>query len=798
MSLAKLNQLSFRLPAFVAIVIAVVASIMSTFTYISGKDATTESAKKRIALILENKETALNDWYTQLTILSQSLARNPSTIEAASNINALWSIMDPADRGAVRTDFTVNSPYEHARRAELLMASETRGYDRLHAKYHEFFTYFNNSNSFYDLFLINPEGDIIYSVAKEADFAESVVTGDLAQSGIGESFRQAVSDPSEATHLSHFRPYSVSAGAIAAFASTRIVSKEGVLKGVLVLQINQTDFTALINHATGMGETGETFLIDPDARLIVSSRFENGPQAMDIVEITPKIRAGINGETYASIDTKGLTNPSVIAETLPIKFDDQSYALIAEISRAEVFANLRGQLNILLLISFIAALVMSVLAWFYINRVTSALKTLGTEMGDIADGDFQVEVSATKRTDEIGYIGQTLVDFREKLEIAAQERAQQEAAQQEQKRTLDVLSSGLVQLADGDLSSTIDQQFAPQYESLRSDFNAALRTLSEAISSVTEASGSIQHGAQEISQASDDLSNRTENQAATLEQTAAALDELTASVKSAADGARSVETIVVEAQSEAEASGKIVSDAISAMNQIEESSKHISQIISVIDDIAFQTNLLALNAGVEAARAGDAGKGFAVVASEVRALAQRSSEAAKEIKTLISGSATEVERGVELVGGAGEALSSIVQRVSHISDLVRTMATGTSEQAVGLGEINIGVNQLDQVTQQNAAMVEEATAASHVLKGDAVRLEEMVRRFKTANGGGGAAAQPAATFHRSSASSANVEHVQFQPAAEVDFTPTQGDMPIERKATGTTNKAPADNDWIDF
>ncbi|MEQ6204669.1 methyl-accepting chemotaxis protein [Sulfitobacter sp. HNIBRBA2951] len=795
MSLSKLNQLSFKLPAFVAIVIAIVASVLSTFTYLSGQAATAKGAENRLSLILENRENALTEWYTQLTILSQSLARNPSTIEAATNLNALWSILEPADRAAVRADFTENNPFEHAKRAELLSANDMRGYDRLHAKYHEFFKYYNNSNNFYDLFLINPEGEIIYSVAKEADFAQNVVTGDLAQTGIGESYRQAVDNPSEATHLSHFRPYAVSAGAIAAFASTRIENEAGELKGVLVLQTNQAEFTALINKANGMGETGETFLVGPDGRLIVSSRFESGPQAMDIVEMTPKVSAGIDGDTFSSLDTIGLNNASVLAQTVPITFDDQRYALIAEISRDEVFHNLNEQLNTLLLISFIAAAVMSLLAWLYINRVTSALKTLGGEMGEIANGDFEVEVSATKRGDEIGKIGQTLVDFREKLEIASQERAQQETAQQEQKRTLDVLSSGLVQLADGDLSSTIDQQFAPQYESLRSDFNAALRVLSEAISSVTEASGSIQHGAQEISQASDDLSNRTENQAATLEQTAAALDELTASVKSAADGAKSVETIVVEAQSEAEASGKIVSDAISAMNQIEESSKHISQIISVIDDIAFQTNLLALNAGVEAARAGDAGKGFAVVASEVRALAQRSSEAAKEIKTLISGSATEVERGVELVGGAGEALSSIVQRVSHISDLVRTMATGTSEQAVGLGEINIGVNQLDQVTQQNAAMVEEATAASHVLKGDAVRLEELVRRFKTANGGGGAVGQAAATFHRSSA---NVEHVQFQPATEVEFTPTQGDMPIEHKATGTTDKAPADNDWIDF
>ncbi len=247
---------------------------------------------------------------------------------------------------------------------------------------------------------------------------------------------------------------------------------------------------------------------------------------------------------------------------------------------------------------------------------------------------------------------------------------------------------------------------------------------------MVEATTSIRNGANEISHATDDLSHRTESQAATLEETAAALDELTASVKSAADGARSVENTMEAAKKEAEVSGEVVQSAVSAMTEIEQSSNHISQIISVIDDIAFQTNLLALNAGVEAARAGEAGKGFAVVASEVRALAQRSSDAAMEIKTLIGDSSKQVARGVDLVGKAGEARDSIVGQVSHISKLVSGIAEGAVEQSTGLNEINTGVTQLDQVTQQNAAMVEEATAAGHLLNTDASKLADLIAIFK--------------------------------------------------------------------
>ena len=342
---------------------------------------------------------------------------------------------------------------------------------------------------------------------------------------------------------------------------------------------------------------------------------------------------------------------------------------------------------------------------------------------------------------------------------AAQEAQRQASEKQKSvESVMVILAKHLNELANGNLTAKIGNDLPEGYENLRVDFNKTLRTLSETMSNIVEASSRIQQSANEISHASDDLSNRTENQAATLEQTAAALDELTASVKSAAEGAKSIENIVLEAQSEAEASGKVVEDAISAMAEIKKSSDQISQIIGVIDDIAFQTNLLALNAGVEAARAGEAGKGFAVVASEVRALAQRSTEAAKEIKTLISGSTKQVECGVGFVGGAGTALASIVQRVTHISDLVRNMATGTTEQAVGLGEINIGVNQLDHVTQQNAAMVEEATAASHTLKFDASSLQDLVRNFRTSPNTNDN------TEHTNLNPSRNVEDVQFRRA----------------------------------
>lgn len=242
---------------------------------------------------------------------------------------------------------------------------------------------------------------------------------------------------------------------------------------------------------------------------------------------------------------------------------------------------------------------------------------------------------------------------------------------------------------------------------------------------------SIVSGAGEISFASDDLSPRTEQQAAGLEQTAAALDQITATVNRTASGAREASATVQAARNDAETSGTVVREAVSAMDAIHASAHQITQTIAVIDEIAFQTNLLALNAGVEAARAGDAGRGFAVVASEVRALAQRSAIAAKEIKVLISSSTTQVNAGVALVGQTGEALQRIMGRVAEIDGLVSEIAASTQEQATGLREVNTAVNMMDQVTQQNAAMVEQSTAASQSLTNEASQLVDLIARFQT-------------------------------------------------------------------
>ncbi len=726
--------ISRKLPAIiVALCIAASLSIAVVGYQDFSRNIRSET-EKSFELITQSRAEAISVWFERLGSDVAALGRDPTVVAAASGFSSSYRVM--TDGPALQEAYITNNPNPKGARDLLDQPPEAIPYHFQHARFHPHFRQIMQTAGYYDFFIFNLEGDLMYTVAKEPDFATNFVSGPHADSGLGQAYLRARDGLSGQIYFADFAPYDPSDGAAASFLATPIVDEKGDTTGVVAIQLPATQIAAVVNNPLGLGETGELYVVGPDGRTRSAARFEGGYALLEDLSELEQVRMSLRADGADLMAGANLSGTPIFAMGVPLQVFDKQWGVVGEIAQAEVNAPVILVRNKMIAVTALVAAISIAIGWWTARAFVLPLGRLGEAMRKVSEKHYDITLDEQGRRDEIGTLANALLAFRNKLRDSDAAQEARKAEQEEQKRIVERLSLALGQLSRGDLTHKITTPFAGDYDQLRQDFNETVDKLNATLGALRERASEIRRRADDMSGAADDLSRRTESQAATLEQTAAALDEMTASVRSAASGAKEVAGVVTDARQDADESRPVVESAVQAMHAIAGSSDEISKIIGVIDDIAFQTNLLALNAGVEAARAGEAGRGFAVVASEVRALAQRSSDAAKQIKQLIGQSAHQVQDGVDLVGQAGGVLTKIAAHISHISDLIADIASGAEEQSIGLGEINIGVTQLDKVTQQNAAMVEEATANSHALKGDSGELADLVDRFKLGNAGG--------------------------------------------------------------
>lgn len=733
-------RISTKLPVLVATLCLTASASVALLGYFDLQRNILQNQRNSFELLATERISALDTWLNKVGDDVIQLGNDPTIVSAISAFSSSYNLM--IDSAGLQAAYIADNPHPEGEKDQLDQAPESLPYHFQHGSFHPHFRQIVDVNGYNDIVLFNLAGDLLYSVAKEGDYATNFETGPYRDSGLATVFRAARDGAIGTLHFADFTAYAPSGGAPASFLATPVVDAQEAVIGVAAIQLPSDRINEIINTPIGLGNTGELYAVGPDQTARSTSR---KPDGFAVLTPLTNIATLLDQSSSYHIDAAGVAGNPVVAVVTGLDVFDTHWNIIAEMDMREVLAPVVAARNKMLIVSAAVAACAALLGWATARSVVVPLNRLGQSMHDVSEHQYDDPIEDQHRGDEIGHLCRSLVAFRDKLCAAEAADTAQKEIQQEQAKVVARLSTALTNLADGDLTQTITHPFDDAYDKLRLDYNRTLETLHATLSSVVQSTGSIRTRSDELSKSSDDLSRRTENQAATLEETAAALDELTVSVSAAARGAKEVEGIVTNAQSDADKSEIVVHNAVSAMTEIEKSSTEISQIIGVIDDIAFQTNLLALNAGVEAARAGDAGRGFAVVASEVRALAQRSSEAARQIKALISESSQQVDRGVTLVGQAGEVLTRIARHIGHISSLMSEIAAGAEEQSSGLDEINIGVMQLDKVTQQNAAMVEEATAGTHDLTNEATHLAALVEKFKIDRNAPTRAPRPPAT-----------------------------------------------------
>ena len=753
--------ISRKLPLAAAVLTIVSIGVASTASLMIASGTVRQEAQEKLEAVADGRRNAL-EIYLQSVLQdlgTQALSKN--TISALNSFMAAWNVSGDNAQEEMQRRYITDNPNEVGKKDLLDTAGNGDAYDAVHNIYHPAFREHLREFGYYDIFLFDLKGNLVYTVFKEADYATNLLTGEWKDTGLGKVYAQSLeAEGAGSFSFSDFETYAPSNGAPASFLAAPVVDNGNKI-GVIAFQMPADHIGEVMSNVTGLGETGETVLLNKDG-VFISDAVRTGEnetltQKLDIPGLAS---LGHDGVMAATTDAyRDMTADLSIAR---VDFMDAGWSVAAIIDRAEILQGVTSMRNTVLVVALMLLAVSLALSTWFSRSLSRPIGALVGEMKRLADGDTGIALDGQDRHDEIGDMVRSVAVFRdaavekERLEGEAEanrslsekeraERAAQEAEEQRRmKEAVDALAGGLARLADGDLAVSLDEPFMESLDSLRVNFNASVSNLNDTLLMIRDKSGSIDNNSAEVRAAADELSRRTEQQAAALEETSSTLEEITATIKETAGNANEVAGIANSTKDHSDRSAEVVTKAADAMQGIEKASGEIAKIISVIDEIAFQTNLLALNAGVEAARAGEAGMGFAVVATEVRELAQRSAQAAKEIKELITRSGDEVRNGVELVRAVATALGEITQNVTNINERIGGIARATTEQLSGVEGINSAVGQIDQVTQKNAAMVEETTAVAHSLAGDVSELSNMIGGFRLSGDAASAKGRPVA------------------------------------------------------
>jgi len=737
-------RLAMKLPLIISALGALVATVLAVTSYFDAEKIMTAEIEQKFYSALESRKSQLLDLLRSAEDDMLTQVDNPTTRLALGSFSLAWNTFGGNQTEQLQTEYIDQNSHPAGERDAMTKSGSGSQYDVFHAKFHPYYRKVLKAKGYHDIFLIDRDANVVYSVTKERDFATNLDTGPWADSDLAQAYRSALQSADGTVVFTDFNAYEPSGDAPAAFLAARVMDGDR-LQGVLIYQLPADRINAILNDASGLGETGESYAVSAGYEMRSKSRLPGRPPMLGAVEPTAFLKDIFDGGPPRFVQSATDTGEAAHVMADRLRFHDATWAVVITQDDRELLSpviELRN--NLAMQLAGLVAILL-IVGWLVGRGIARPFQRINDSLQRVAEGDLDSEIPMTERREDVGALARNLENLRAKLEEAEADRLVADQRAREQQHVVENLTARIRDLSDGNLTARIDVDFAPDYQTLRAAYNSAVEQLHDTVSSLLSAAKEIDGNARDVENASNDLSQKAIEQAASLEETAAAITELSASVKSTADAAGDADTVMTRAKADAQESGQVVTRAMGAMDKISSSSQKITQVTSVIEDLAFQTNLLALNAGVEAARAGEAGRGFAVVASEVRALAQRSSDAAKEINSLIQESAENVVSGVELVEKAGASFDNLIGEFDKVSVSVSSIASAAREQSIGIQEISSAVDQLDGVTQKNAAVATQVHGTGKVMVNEAARLMQVSAAFRVNGSEAGAAPAKAQT-----------------------------------------------------
>jgi methyl-accepting chemotaxis protein len=667
-------KIAIKLPALVVGSVIVSVAAVATVAYLDGAYELRKAARQELRAVAADRAMALDIYLDQIAQDARTLARNPFVTEALGNFNATYAFAaaeDQADR--VKAAYTTDNPFPADARDRLERAEDGSRYSEAHAAAHPWFCKLLEERGYYDVFLVGAQGDVVYSTFKESDFATNLLNGPYRDSGLARAARNALSgDLVNGVSFIDYSLYAASGGKPASFIAAPI-EQDGKVAGVLVFQMPVARINAILTSKTGLGETGEIYLVGRDKLMRSGSRFaEDGQETILERRVdTPSVTAALAGESGQRVgdDYRGV---EVLSVFQPFEFAGTPYALIAEMDTSEIFAPVAALRNVMALVGIAAVLALGALGWWFSTSITCPLARLNRAMDDVSKGNLDAAIPLTVRRDEIGAMAQSLDVFK----TNALERREM-MAQQESEAARKTAEAERVQQATVRFQDEVGQ---------------ILDVLASSSTELEATAGTLSATATETSQQTDSVAAASEQASANTQTVAASTEELAASIHEVSGQIEKTAGIADRADEQARA-------AMAKVQEVRAGADAVTRVVQLISDIAEQTNLLALNATIEAARAGEAGKGFAVVAGEVKNLANQTARATQEVTAEIDRMRGSVREAVPSM----EAVTRIVGEVNEIAGVVASTAT---EQAAATEEITRNVQQAAQGAQEVAGNVQ--------------------------------------------------------------------------------------------